>query len=602
MITMKKKFDNETKTRINILGSNKCGKSNLIASLVKKGIFEDTGFIEKDKNINFSTEVLCSATRSNEVRVYLSIKDLNKVENELKMNILKCIDEAFVKVIYKVENESALNYSECINLFLNSFREKLFNSYKNSLNTFFENDKLDEIFADVDLNYILNELENINEEDLLEEKDEFIWTTYFKDFNQKLQLKYDEWINRIYDIYGYDEYGYDYLNEREGSEEFHNKYLKNLFELLYGQKSSCGLIIERVYIEAPSRKNEYSRVIFIDSYSRIMENFIEKRVEEDYKELFILIAESEDDIKDILNLKDNISKFTLDKRIFCILNNLMKDGDEIEKIQSKIAKVLGINANRIINTENFHDSNLNTIKTNSSNDDFINLLKLMERKSEEFSNMIKVKNPSRGRVLKIELNQERMSVQALMSMLYERYNGYLVELWNKVLEEEKNDYKTKKYYYNVVRNIIRNRKYGYNGFKYKNSDYLNFKGKIDFTLNTGDYNGSKKILDMLINYGYDIIGFNINQNKILVTVNGEISKEDKENLINSIKGRLEESIVKYFESTFLSKITKNKFNKNSLINCLESEKNITIEDFYSVFREIFNKMSEDIERYEIYRY
>ena len=39
---------------------------------------------------------------------------------------------------------------------------------------------------------------------------------------------------------------------------------------------------------------------------------------------------------------------------------------------------------------------------------------------------------------------------------------------------------------------------------------------------------------------------------------------------------------------------------NSLYKALECEKNITIDDFYSAFKEIFKKMSENILRYEVY--
>ena len=104
---------------------------------------------------------------------------------------------------------------------------------------------------------------------------------------------------------------------------------------------------------------------------------------------------------------------------------------------------------------------------------------------------------------------------------------------------------------------------------------------------------------MLVNYGYHTVGFNSHENKILVTVNGEISKEDKENLIRLIKGRLEESAVKYFENAFLMDISRKKFNVNSLRSCLEFEKSITIDDFYNAFKEAFKKMSENIERYEV---
>ena len=104
---------------------------------------------------------------------------------------------------------------------------------------------------------------------------------------------------------------------------------------------------------------------------------------------------------------------------------------------------------------------------------------------------------------------------------------------------------------------------------------------------------------MLVNYGYHTVGFNSDENKILVTVNGEISKENKENLIKLIKGRLEESAVKYFENAFLMDISRKKFNVNSLKSSLEFEKSITVDDFYNAFKKAFKKISENIERYDI---
>ena len=127
----------------------------------------------------------------------------------------------------------------------------------------------------------------------------------------------------------------------------------------------------------------------------------------------------------------------------------------------------------------------------------------------------------------------------------------------------------------------------------------NYKNIIDFSLRSGDYNDGKRILKMLVNYGYHTVGFDSNENKILVNVNGEISQEDKDNLIKSIKGRLEENVMNYFESAFLMDVSRKKFNDNSLYKALEYERNINIDDFYSAFKEIFKKMSENIIRYEV---
>ena len=236
----------------------------------------------------------------------------------------------------------------------------------------------------------------------------------------------------------------------------------------------------------------------------------------------------------------------------------------------------------------------------NTNGDFINLLKLIKLKSESIGSVIKIKPSNKDRIISISLNQERMSVQALMGMLYDRYNGYLVDLWNKIIEDDKSNIDCKRYY-SVIRNIIQNRKDNYKDYEnvFLDDCNQNYNNIIDFSLRSGDYNDSKKILKMLVNYGYNTVGFNSNENKILVTVNGEISKEHKENLIKSIKGRLEESIINYFENAFSTNVSKKRFNESSLDKALEWEKNITIDDFYSTFREIFRKMSDNIVRYEV---
>ncbi|NRW56042.1 hypothetical protein B0H68_005052 [Clostridium beijerinckii] len=122
---------------------------------------------------------------------------------------------------------------------------------------------------------------------------------------------------------------------------------------------------------------------------------------------------------------------------------------------------------------------------------------------------------------------------------------------------------------------------------------------IDFSMRSGDYTDSKRILKMMVDYGYQTVGFHPNENKILVSVNGEISKEDKEKLIKSIKGRLEENAINYFESAFLANISRKKFNTNNLYKALEIETNITMDDFYSAFKEMFKKISDNIVRYEV---
>ena len=93
--------------------------------------------------------------------------------------------------------------------------------------------------------------------------------------------------------------------------------------MLYGIKSSCALMIERAYIEAPSSKEQFSgnvyillKILNISNIAQIIEN----RISEDYKELFMILANCSEDMNYFSKFKENINKVTLDKRIFCILN------------------------------------------------------------------------------------------------------------------------------------------------------------------------------------------------------------------------------------------------------------------------------------------
>ena len=94
------------------------------------------------------------------------------------------------------------------------------------------------------------------------------------------------------------------------------------------------------------------------------------------------------------------------------------------------------------------------------------LLRLIKVESENLGKVIKIKPSSKEKIISISLNQERMSVQALMGMLYERYHGYLVDLWNKIIENEESSKDNKKYYYSATRTIIRNRKDDYEEYKH----------------------------------------------------------------------------------------------------------------------------------------
>ena len=373
-------------------------------------------------------------------------------------------------------------------------------------------------------------------------------------------------------------------------------------------------MVDRVYVEAPGKDNIYSGIVFIDYYS---ENFynniikdIEKRIGKDYKELFIVVGDCNNFNDYVSNIKENLNKITLDKRIFCILNkfdsyknNLNMNNSEnissvLSEIKEKAANSFKLDKSKIIITEKFNDIDKNSLRMLDTNNEFLRLLKLIKSQSNDISGNIKIRNPScDSNIISIKLNQERMSVQALVNMLYEKYNDYLVNLWRDIkrkMDENKDD-NTKKYFFNATRALIRNRKKDYKGYKYKfNNDVV-----VDFSMRSEEQNDAKKILKMLLNYGFRTVGFNSHENKILIKVNGEISKEDKFNLINSVKGRLEESAVTYFEDAFLTTVTNEKFIRNNLNLALETEKNITIDDFYLAINEALKKMSENIERYDI---
>ncbi|WP_077849124.1 hypothetical protein, partial [Clostridium puniceum] len=464
----------------------------------------------------------------------------------------------------------------------------------------------------------------IDDQNLLDDKDEFIWKKYFNEFEINFRKKYDEWRKNIFKYYTDEEEGHEYTNEEEDHiNKYSNACFYNLCETIYGLRNSCALMIERAYIEAPSSKEQVSGNIYIyyakDNQYRSIAKIIENRISEDYKELFIILAKCNEDMDYYSRFKENVNKVTLNKRIFCILYNwesyknqsFSKKNEEIlavndnqnliDAIKFNVSRKIGISKEKIIVTEYFNDIDLNTLEVLEKNNDFLHLLTNIKEASEEIGISIKIKPSSKEKIINISLNQERMSVQALVGMLYERYNGYLVDLWNRIIEGEKTNNKHQKYYYSEIRTIIGNRKDDYKEYKHISYENSNEEKKkiIDFSLRNGDYNDSKTILKMLVNYGYHIVGFNSNESKIIVSVNGEISQEDKDKLIKSIKGRLEESAINYFESAFLINISKNKFNHNNLYKALESEKNITIDDFYNAFKEVFKKMSENILRYEV---
>lgn len=628
MKNIRKKFENETKTRINIISFDSYVKTNLQGILVKQGIFNKKDFLISKSFDCFPTEILCSSTKCNIVNVYLSIKKKEELCREVKEIILKSIYEASLIVENKnLSKNIEYNEEKEVESFKQSYISILNQFFELFLNKFYEVDNIEMLFESIKYNELLNEIKKINynnNQESVEDKDDIIWKNFFGEFQIQFQKQYDNWEKMISIYYIDDDEGYEYINEEQDyTNSYSNKDFDSLCKILYGIKSSCALMIERAYIEAPSSKIQFSGNVYIfntkDTKYKKIHQIIEKRISEDYKEVFLILANCGDDISYFSMFKEKINKITLDRRIFCILNefdfyrgqlliekndmnSFVIEGNLVDSIKLNISEKMGISYEKIIVTEQFNDIDKKELKALDTKSDITNLLKLIKVESESICRVIKIKPTNKEKIINISLNQERMSVQALMVMLYDRYNGYLVDLWSRIIEEEERRKYRKRYYYSTIRTILRNRKDNYKEYKHVSYEDINksYKNIIDFSLRSGDCNDSKKILKMLVNYGYNTVGFNCNENKILVTVNGEISQEDKDNLIKSIEGRLEESAVNYFESAFLMEVSQNKFNANSLYKALECEKNITIDDFYSAFREIFRKMSDNIMRYEVY--
>lgn len=621
MNNTKRKFENGTKTRINIIGLDNSEKNHLKRMMVKQGTFDKIDYRNDDSFYVFPTEILCSSPSNELIRVYLDFKEEEEIVKELKENILKSIYEASIN-IKNIENDQ----EKLLKNFRQDYINVLSNFYKFSLNKFFEIDNIKDIFKLINFKDMLKELKRadyIEEQEILDNKDQLIWERYFNQFEINFKKQYEQWKKRIFQYYNDQEEGYEYINEDiDVDNKYSNQNFYELCEILYGLKSSCALMIERAYIQVPAIKEQFSGKVYIyyvkDNIYKSMAKSIEKRISEDYKELFMILAKNNKDLDCFFNFKESINKVTLSRRIFCVLNKLDFQGKQLANEENKISLVntgeniidilkfkiaikMGISNDKIIVTENFYDIDGNTLEALETSNDLFYLLTKMKEESEEIGKTIKIKSSSKEKIINISLNQERMSVQALVGMLYERYNSYLVDLWNRIIEGEKINRDEKKYYYSEIRTIIRNRKDDYKEYKHIAYENTNKKQEnvIDFSLRSGDYNDSKRILKMLVNYGYHTVGFNSSESKIIVSVNGEISPEDKQKLIASIKGRLEESAINYFESAFLGHVSKNKFNHNNLYEALESEKNITIDDFYSAFKEIFRRMSENILRYEV---
>lgn len=622
MNILKRKFENETKTRINIIGSNNSEKNSFKRMLIKQGIFDKTDLDNDDSFYFFPTEILCTSCKNHIIKVYLEFKDEKEIIKEIKENILKAIYEANIN-LEKIEND---NKEKLIKNFKQNYIYELEKFYQLSLNKFFEKDNLKDLFKSVNFEGLINELKRIDyieEQEILDSEDDLIWERYFNEFQIYIKRQYEKWKKKIFEYYDNQLEGYEFVNEYRGDEnKYYNQYFNKLSEILYGSKSSCALMIKRAYIEVPSSNEHYSGKVYIyipnaNKYESITQK-IENRISEDYKERFIVLAKSYNELEQSYNFKEKLNKVTLSNKIFYILNNFNLNESQlfikgikmqqanntdtfIEVFKTNISKKIGIAIDKIIVTKDFNDIDENSFEILDTNNNLLNLIDKVKKDNQEIQNTIKIKSSNKEKVINISLNQERMSVQALVGMLYERYNSYLVDLWKRIIEGEEIDKDNKKYYYSEMRSIILNRKDGYKEYKYILDENVNGKQEnvIDFSLKSGDYNDSKKILKMLVNYGYNTVGFNSTESKIIVTVDGEMCQEDKEKLIKSIKGRLEESAVNYFENAFLIHVSEKKFNQNSLLKALEAEKNITIDDFYLAFKEVFRRISENILRYEV---
>jgi len=614
------KFENETKTRVNVIDLENLGKSQLQKVVIKDGIFEETDFLRNDNYMSFPTEILCSSTKSDFINVYLCMKNELSLVEKIKDEIITSLYEAYLILNNDncVENDKFSE--EC-------FKKAFYNSLNNQINNvslikFYEVNSIQKVFKDINFNELLTELKKINSSDdfdTFEEKDEQIWKSYFGDFKDEFHKHYNRWLKMISECYEYNEDGHEYANEAQDCvNKFLNKDFRNLCNIIYGINASCDLMVERAYIKVPASKAQYLGIIFIDCPTgKNIAKTIENRIGEDYRELFMVISKCSNKLEHLSKLKENINATTLNKRIFYVLNefesyknylfeNDLLDsnsrGDLIDTLKYDTAKKLGIKEDKVIVTEQFKDIDKRTLGKLNTRNDFVQLLRLIRKESERLSKPIKIKSSNKEGLISISLNQERMIVQALMGMLYERYKGYLVEQWKRIIadESEKSDINRKNYTYSEIHTIIRNRKDNYKEYKVTTCLTARKDNKpIDFSMKSGDYNDSKRILKMLVDYGYQTVGFGPNENKILVNVNGEISKEDKEKLIKSIKGRLEENAINYFESAFLVDISRKKFNTNNLYEALEIETNITIDDFYSAFKEMFKKISDNIVRHEV---
>ena len=118
-------------------------------------------------------------------------------------------------------------------------------------------------------------------------------------------------------------------------------------------------MIERAYIDAPSSNEQFSGNVYIyygkDTKYKNIYKTIENRISEDYKELFVILAKCSDDMGCFSMFRENINKVTLDRRIFCVVNefnfyrgqllgeeNKINDLNLVDSIKMNISKKMGI--------------------------------------------------------------------------------------------------------------------------------------------------------------------------------------------------------------------------------------------------------------------
>lgn len=100
------------------------------------------------------------------------------------------------------------------------------------------------------------------------------------------------------------------------------------------------------------------------------------------------------------------------------MNNSENISSVLSEIKEKAANSFKLDKSKIIITEKFNDIDKNSLRMLDTNNEFLRLLKLIKSQSNDISGNIKIRNPScDSNIISIKLNQERMSVQALVNML-----------------------------------------------------------------------------------------------------------------------------------------------------------------------------------------